>query len=726
MNSSSVEREEQGLAAENGRKGGSSPLDRPVRISWGWGLIGLLILIQWLLFRQYAEREIVWGYPAYFDQAVYLAQCHEIYEVIIQDGFWRGIGHFVRMDLPNGRSLPLQGALMFLLFGASRLSALALNFLYFAGFLAVLAYTLHWLTGRWAIAFTGIGLALASGTRFFWAGGYMDFRLDFINACNYGILLCLVIRSEMFRSRGWSLVVGVQIALTLWLRLLMAPILVGVFGLLGVLFLYRSRAQLRNLLAAAALALVLLLPCLVPSLRQSLQYYVGEAVSGAPAARADEQQIRNVTEWALYYVRSIAVDHLGRTFISLGAILIIVSLLVLAVSRGGIRDAHIRLGGQFERTETLMFLGASFLVPLLVLTIYPVRSPVVANILAPPAFGLVLLPVVIVVGLSSAVFRSALIVNAWIVTATGASLLLGLHNELGNLSRPGPHREYEEDTRKIVAFVDTFVTHCKRTGLKRPFVALDRITDYLNGGTIRALAYERHGYILRPQYSMPQGMFPVSESQAIENIANADLAIVRDTDAPLVLGYDYPFNVEMRKHQERLRSAAAEHLERIATVQAFGEAIGLYIRPTARLAGESGRWITSKGVDIISSTEALKRRPLILLSGRTMRVGDFHESIDVFAELSDPPGREGTVAPARFRVQRVTPFHVDYEILIDTSGLSLPPSPDVKIHLRFNNYFVPRQVSGSNDDRELVIETPERIQLLTSKEEVGSLPSSQR
>jgi hypothetical protein len=725
MNSSSPRPVEQQQEAEVGEKAGNALLDRPLKIRWGWCLAALLILVQWLLFRQYAEREIVWGYPAYFDQAIYLAQCHEIYDTMLRYGFWDGIFHSFTMALPTGRGLQIQGPILFLMFGASRMSALTLNFLYFAGFLAVLAYTLHWATRQWAIVFTGLGLVLASASRFFWAGGYMDFRLDFINACNYGILLCLVIRSEMFRSWGWSLLVGVQLALTLWLRLLMTPILALILSLLGLLFFYRSRAQFRNLLVSGFLALLLVLPCLIPTIRPSLSYYAGEVTSGAAAIRASEFAARTTAEWALYYLHSVAVDHLGAAFILLGALLVVASSLVLLMVGGRMRSLNVRFGGQIEGLEAIVFLGASFLAPLLVLTIYPVRSPVVGNILVAPVVGLILLPVVIAAGLSRAALHSPVISKTWIITVTATSMVFGVNNELKNVNRPGPHTGREEDTRKIVAFIDALVAHCKATGLKRPIVALDRIADYLNGATIRALAYERHGYLLRPEYSMPQQMFEIPESQAIENILKADLAIVRDRDAPLVLGYDYPFNVAIRKHQDRLRAAAAERFDRIATVEAFGEVIGLYARPAVRLSGELGGWITSRGVFIISSTESLKRWPLILLSGRTLRVGDLHESMDAFAELAAPAERKGEPVPATFQARGVTPHHIVYEILLDTSGLTLPQSPEVKIHLRFSKHFVLKEITGSNDDRELVIETPERVRLLT-REEAGTLSDRRR
>jgi hypothetical protein len=99
--------------------------------------------------------------------------------------------------------------------------------------------------------------------------------------------------------------------------------------------------------------------------------------------------------------------------------------------------------------------------------------------------------------------------------------------------------------------------------------------------------------------------------------------------------------------------------------------------------------------------------------------------MDAFAELAAPAERKGEPVPATFQARGVTPHHIVYEILLDTSGLTLPQSPEVKIHLRFSKHFVLKEITGSNDDRELVIETPERVRLLT-REEAGTLSDRRR
>src|SRR6266849_6727255 len=94
----------------------------------GWTFVALLILLQGVLFRQYAQREVVWLFPRYFDQAVYLDVSFRSYETMLAQGFLPGLGRSLALPVANGLLLHVQAAVLYLLFGPSRLVALALLF----------------------------------------------------------------------------------------------------------------------------------------------------------------------------------------------------------------------------------------------------------------------------------------------------------------------------------------------------------------------------------------------------------------------------------------------------------------------------------------------------------------------------------------------------------------------------------------------------------------------
>src|SRR5262249_42541434 len=81
----------------------------------GWLSLVLLLVAQYGLFRQYAEREVTWAYPGLYDQTVYLAASYETYEHILNHGLIEGTWSGLERRSANGMLLPVQASLMYLL-----------------------------------------------------------------------------------------------------------------------------------------------------------------------------------------------------------------------------------------------------------------------------------------------------------------------------------------------------------------------------------------------------------------------------------------------------------------------------------------------------------------------------------------------------------------------------------------------------------------------------------
>src|SRR5207249_11438683 len=104
----------------------------------------------------------------------------------------------------QGLLVQFQGALSCLAFGPGWLQLLNVNFVYFVLLQIATVHAAWYAGGRRVIwAMFGLGLLLALDTPYFWAGGLMDFRLDFAAFCLYGIFMAIVIRSEVFGYLGW-------------------------------------------------------------------------------------------------------------------------------------------------------------------------------------------------------------------------------------------------------------------------------------------------------------------------------------------------------------------------------------------------------------------------------------------------------------------------------------------------------------------------------------------
>jgi hypothetical protein len=195
------------------------------------------------------------------------------------------------------------------------------------------------------------------------------------------------------------------------------------------------------------------------------------------------------------------------------------------------------------------------------------------------------------------------------------------------------------------------------------------------------------------------GVLGVDRAQAMSLLKQSDFAIL--TNLPKV-GI-YPFYRHIAEYWGDLKAWADDNML-VARIVPFSTFIAtLYVRPTARISGISDGWITSHGFSLEATRSALERFPMIRLAGpadnsRLLKIPAMEATIDA--------DKSSQAAPASF--QRVGS---DYEIVIDTSSLRLPPTDHVHIRLNFDSFFVPNTQETGNETRELVVKAPTLVQL---------------
>jgi len=345
------------------------PSHRAVQINRAaWCAIVLLVIAQGILFRHHAMREIVWAYPPDHDQLTYLEESYQTYEEFLH----RGIGGLaeglglragpVRLS-PSSATLNLQAALIYSAAGPSRLSAISLNFFYWALFQLTFVGTVRWLTKRWSAAFLALALLLTTRSAFQLPGGLFDFRLDFIASCLFGIVICVVIRSRCFALWRWSLVAGCAAAMLATFRFITVVYLFGAFAVyLAILLLQLWRRQhdvagrravarqMKGLLAGAAIFAAVTGPVLWQRREAITNYYVrGHVIGHDKELRA---LVAGNTTWERslsFYPRSLLHDHLGAAFALLNSVVLALSLSLSPRSRSCGRH-QLRLAGPEERS----------------------------------------------------------------------------------------------------------------------------------------------------------------------------------------------------------------------------------------------------------------------------------------------------------------------------------------------------------------------------------------
>ena len=705
----------------------------------GWLLVGALLLIQFALFRQHALRNIVWSYPPNHDQVNFLEQSYIGYQKVLELGPRKGFEKELNLKAPRqarrpgevvlperpadlsdpppvtravGMMLPLQSTTLYFMAGPGRLTALSLNFIYFAIFQAALVGALRWLTGRWSVALIGLGLLLCAITPFFWAGGITDFRLDFISFCLFGTFICAVMRSRQFADRKWSIVAGLVGALLFTFRFITLVYLGGVLGLL-VLFVAmqrwrnaprspqrrRSSRRWQNALIASGIIACVAVPVIAQRWPAIKAYYVVGHVTGREKeVRAREQGVNSWREALVFYPQSLQENHAGRHMLRWAAYLLAGGLAAF-VLRQSLRRG-LRTPASFDVPSAWMFVGACLVIPLLVLTSDTAKSPVVADIMVAALVWLVLLGLIVLAGTyrrqsSHPAVSIGLIVLAALVMREG--ILVQFNQYL----RPQPVMQNRPEIEKLLALYDRVADDAATMGWSAPSFAFDSTSDALNFKVFDVMAFERRGQVFTPREVLANTIFLRNPGELEHRLACADFAVLTQTE-PGGPASPYEFDRGMTAMKPQLFTWCHQHM-----IEAVHEHLGLpfdrdvtlFVRPAVRVQADPDGWIARDGARITGLALVLRQRPNIELRGKNaqafigrtpqvrakLRIG--HEApIDVPAELSE----QGD----------------DYRLALRLDPNRLPGDGPVEINLSFDAWFTPRQLNGSNDERQLVMRLP--------------------
>ncbi len=581
----------------------------------GWAFVGLLLLGQYVLFREFVTREISWAYPAHHDQIVYLGQAYDTYEHILDYGLLTGVRYGLHLGSPNGSLIHVEAALLFLATGANRLGALTLHFVHFALLQLALVATLRWLTRRWDAALAGLGLLLCAVSTFMPLGGISDFRLDFIALCQMGVLLCLVVRSGAFASRSWSLAVGGAVIWLGVMRFITLVYLTGIVGLLLPWFAGRwlrrrgperqlERCRLVNTILASLLVLVVVLPVVWKKRAILEAYYVFNHLIG-------EQKVifgQKSGLWYVYYPESLIRDHAGTKFLVLaGAALALAGLVRL------VRLAR-RVPAEPDARLNLRVLGTvlaiSLFVPLAILSLGYHRTNICAGIALPALLWLVLLLVVGGTGLHPGALLGWPL-RALLGTLAALSVAAGVHHQAWWYGHRTPFTAQRADNEEILRLHDHIEDLCTEHGWQQPVFAVTCNLDFLHPQVSQVLMYERHHSRRQVQAQLGMNVITIRPEEALAQAAASDLVLLAP---PRVI--TYPFEHCMADLYPQLRRLCEEHFIAEHTYRIRGQDVTLYVRPALRVTDPPTRdWVGTEGFRLEGPAGALRGCKSVVLVG---------------------------------------------------------------------------------------------------------------
>ncbi len=688
---------------------GSQPEDHR-QSRQAWALIAALILIQFLLFRQNAIREVLWAYPAHHDQVNFLRNSLEVYFKMLDSGFWSGVVLQLQHSLPSSFLLPIEGSVIFFLFGPQRFNALSLVFAYFALLQVTLAYCVRRLTGRWSLSFVAQGLLMGTMSRFFYAGGLSDFRADGPASSLFGVTLCCFLLSENLTNPRWSRLTAGSAALLCWNRPIAGVYLLGIALILLSFLLYRmrrsednswSRQVLRGTGKSSLLLAALTLPIPVLGARTIYAYYfVGHFLTPENKIRALEQGVVTLTDNLLYYPKTLIGYHLGLPVIVLWVLLLTTVAVLLVFGR-------LCYGNGPERSRpqpvSLGVLTIWLVTPLAILTVNLSKSPVVASVGVVPA---ILLATFVLYGvmqpwLAAAPHRLASVSSTALAVI---SVLVGTTFMANAEGRPYVHSANVAPIKALMKAYDDLTAYCQYFGLKNPNFVTDRILEYFNGTAAAVVISERSGLNIQPKEWLAYNIYERPLEEVLRVTALADCALLTVDPVEKTKASLFPFELTAAKWQDAYRKMVTTQMIPLARLNMPGHNFQIFVRPRVRVAGDSGGWLTAAGAELLAPAGVLRVWPIIRLSGSTIGSKHLKDQLGTTVTITGDPGR---TIPSRASIAA----DESYEIQIDASGIPLPDTGLVQLHLSFDRYFVPKDLGINPDPRKLVIQSPKTASL---------------
>jgi len=540
-----------------------------------------LIVLEFILFRSYVLKNITDFYPSSFDQTSYLLLTYRIYESIQQQGVVPGILH--SEVLPTGIFFPIQAALFYVLFGASRLSALLPNFLYFALLQLFALLAIQSFSNKKSTALIFLGLLLCIQAPFLNAGDIGDFRMDFIAFCTYGMFVCAAIKSRTFLTRTWSVIAGLVACIAILLRCITVVYFTPIIGLLFIYLLYQLKisknsstestlikTRLINLLLVGIMIGATALPYLWLNREAIYTYYVGSHVLGNEKyIRALEVGVTNTFSTLSFYPNSLFSTHIGDLALEMAGLIFFVYILyfLLLLITGETRNE----GSIPSWKMGLVLLLLCILIPLIALTADTNKSTVVGSIMAIPCLWLFFwfcLP--IDAKLTQTPSRFSLLNLLAVVV-----LCAGLYNLTAHLAHH-PSKQKLQNVTTITKMYQDIGDYALKNQWPAVNLSVDHISDYLTAPGLAVVYYEtRNRYIQVDIEKLGGTIFAINEADVLSSLKKSNVVILNLNPYPEASAY--PFNQTITALKPLILSKLHENFVPLGDYQFMDSTYRVYV-----------------------------------------------------------------------------------------------------------------------------------------------------
>jgi hypothetical protein len=647
-------------------------------------ILSAILAIQAVTFYGFFRREISWYPPEGYDQAAFLGLAYQLQDALQVSGLWAIWAELARPDHQSTLLFPIEGGLLGVIMGGTRLPALLVNFIGFAVAQIAVWSGIRFATNSRAFAYAALALVLLECTTWNFTAGMFDFRMDFIAFCLYGTWIALVIRGDLFLETKWSIASGLAALALILHRFISAVYVVGTSAGLLILFLFLAYRRyqiglprrLRNLFVSVGIALMGFLPVLVHN-RQAIyeRYVVGNIIGEEPLIRASIYG-----DSLLLYPSSLITMHLGSAFIAAAIVLLAAAFVVRYVKR-------VVVVARPNSVLALLFLLGSTVWPILALTLVPGKAPQTIGVVGIPVSMLVCLLAYLIAPQPGGQARYA--AAGMLVVGMIYQLDQGVRSPLVMADRAGL-----DQWNAVVRWLTNYAVERQ---LSSPVLSVDFVSSRLYAGAIATGGYEQTGVLVNWRQLLGSTIFHVDQPTAIEGMKNSDIVILTSVARSPPL---YPFDASIRNYWPALKQWADNNLISEQTFLLDSSGATIYARPTVKVAGYTGEWVSSAGVLIQVVANELKRWPFIVLEG-TADYDALGGKPQPHAVLVDSASQPGASLPASLNA---TGAH--YQVVIDARAAASSTYEQKTIKLTFDRFFVPKALGMNTDTRELVIRAP--------------------
>lgn len=541
-----------------------------------YGLLFLLFSLEAVIFDVAVNANIVEVYPRFNDQIQYLSESYLGYEHYKQNGVLAALWYVLSQPAAQGALHDFFALIIFIFMGANRVTVLFVNFFVFMFWQAITFSAIKQSKFSSNVAWLGVALLLC--LQYPWLannpGSAFDFRLDHMAMCLMGISATSAAKSDGFLSRKWSILFGILVGLTILTRFLTAVYFTIALLLLVGAFAHKANypARLKNMLLAASVAFLFVIPFFFHNFDYIYNYYVVGHLTGVESVIRDSG--KGVLDKFLFVIKG-AFEFQGYLF---WIIIFSIPPITYFFHRKEIVKFDARNLNRSDKNQVKNWrtIGIIFLLsPLITLSLHKQISSIVLGILTP---GIILLVISFLQPLLAAWERKSASVqhNRGIAIVVITTLTLGFSNYTFRMLNPSHSKEFMSESKQLNLVVDFIYDRIIDSALKDPKIASDQVTDFLDAQIFRVMIYERKNVWLPLIMTLPTGIFEEDSQLLLNRLYQSDFVFLTDT----AITGAFPYDKQMRTLYPVLQRYCESTMKLVGKFHLYGRDISLYSKPS--------------------------------------------------------------------------------------------------------------------------------------------------